>query len=221
MHKLFNLLPQHYSPATAPTATSLCDLAPPTPKVIELCGRINNDPRRRIKIHPSIGMHPEKADLETLDGVLSLIDEHAGSIVCVGEVGLDYSRHLIGEAGGDGTERAKAVQREVFVRQARRAEVLLEFVERTKLFYSLAKSTLGDFRARQGDCASDSVLENINTMLGMTSEGREEASTQAEKALCRERQQGLEQEIARKIRETNYTKVARRANTTYVRRRVR
>lgn len=96
--------------------------------MIELCGRINKDPRRRIKIHPSIGMHPEKADLEALDGVLSFIDEHADSIVCVGEVGLDYSRHLIGEAGGDGTERAKAVQREVFTRQARRAEVLLEFL---------------------------------------------------------------------------------------------
>lgn len=70
-------------------------------------------------------MHPEKANLEALDGVLSLIDEHAGSIVCIGEVGLDYSRHLIGEAGGEGAERAKVVQREVFARQARRAEVLL------------------------------------------------------------------------------------------------
>lgn len=68
-------------------------------------------------------MHPEKADLDALDGVLRLIDEHAETIVCVGEVGLDFSRHLIGESGGERAERAKGVQREVFRRQARRAEV--------------------------------------------------------------------------------------------------
>lgn len=67
-------------------------------------------------------MHPEKADLESLDDMLRLIDRHARSIVCVGEVGLDYSRHLVGN-GGESSERAKEVQREVFARQARRAEV--------------------------------------------------------------------------------------------------
>ena len=99
-------------------------------KVMELCARINSDPKRRIRIHPSIGMHPEKADLRALEGMLGLIDEHAGSIVCVGEIGLDYSRHLIGEAGKKATEEAKEVQREVFSRQARRAEVRLISLQR-------------------------------------------------------------------------------------------
>ena len=75
-------------------------------------------------------MHPEKADLRALEGMLGLIDEHAGSIVCVGEIGLDYSRHLIGEAGKKATEEAKEVQREVFSRQARRAEVRLISLQR-------------------------------------------------------------------------------------------
>lgn len=68
-------------------------------------------------------MHPEKADLDKVDLVLALIDKHADTIVCVGEVGLDFSRHLIGESGGERAERAKEVQREVFRRQARRAKV--------------------------------------------------------------------------------------------------
>lgn len=92
-------------------------------QVIQLCARVNGDPQRRIRVHPSIGMHPEKADLNALDEMLRLIDNHAESIVCVGEIGLDYSRHLIGESGDEGTERAKEVQREVFARQARHAEV--------------------------------------------------------------------------------------------------
>lgn len=93
------------------------------PKVVELCARINSDPERRIRLHPSIGMHPEKADLGDLEGMLGLIDEHSDLIVCVGEIGLDYSRHLIGEAGKKATEEAKEIQREVFSKQARRAEV--------------------------------------------------------------------------------------------------
>lgn len=94
-------------------------------QVIELCNRIKGDASRhgRLRVHPAIGMHPEKADLDALDSVLRLIDEHTDTIVCVGEVGLDFSRHLIGEAGGERAERAKEVQREVFRRQARRAEV--------------------------------------------------------------------------------------------------
>lgn len=68
-------------------------------------------------------MHPEKANLDALEGILKLIDDHRDTIVCVGEVGLDYSRHLIGNTGEPGAERAKEVQREVFRRQARRAEV--------------------------------------------------------------------------------------------------
>eukprot|EP00904_Undaria_pinnatifida_P011462 jgi/Undpi1/7446/HiC_scaffold_22.g09919.m1 len=93
-------------------------------QVVELCARINSDPERRIRLHPSIGMHPEKADLGDLEGMLGLIDEHSDLIVCVGEIGLDYSRHLIGEAGKKATEEAKEIQREVFSKQARRAEEL-------------------------------------------------------------------------------------------------
>lgn len=91
-------------------------------KVLALCERVNSDPRRRLSLHPAVGMHPEKADLAKLDEILGLIDRNAESIVCVGEVGLDYSRHLIGHKG-DACERAKEVQREVFARQSRRAQV--------------------------------------------------------------------------------------------------
>lgn len=93
-----------------------------TEQVLELCERVNADPLRRLCLHASIGMHPVKADLDTLEGILQLIDNNSESIVCVGEVGLDYSRHVIG-ATGDACERAKEVQREVFGRQARCAEV--------------------------------------------------------------------------------------------------
>lgn len=92
-------------------------------KVLDLCARVNRDPKRRIRLHPSIGIHPERADIGAIDGMLDLIGKHSDSIVCVGEVGLDYSRHLIGESGGERAERAKEIQREVFARQARRAEV--------------------------------------------------------------------------------------------------
>lgn len=60
-----------------------------------MCARVNDDSsrrHRRLRLHPSVGMHPERADLAALDGMLGLIDEHAGEIVCVGEVGLDFSR---------------------------------------------------------------------------------------------------------------------------------
>lgn len=90
---------------------------------MELCAQVNGDPRRRIRLHPSLGMHPERADLGALDAMLALINAHAETLVCVGEVGLDYSRHLIGQAGTDAAERAKEVQRECFARQARRADV--------------------------------------------------------------------------------------------------
>ncbi|CAM9759094.1 unnamed protein product [Ectocarpus sp. 6 AP-2014] len=101
---------------------SLDDATP----VVELCASINDDASRcrKLRLHPSIGMHPEKADLHKVDDVLELIDKHADTIVCVGEVGLDFSRHLIGESGGERAERAKEVQREVFRRQARRAKEL-------------------------------------------------------------------------------------------------
>ncbi|CAB1112356.1 unnamed protein product [Ectocarpus sp. CCAP 1310/34] len=101
---------------------SLDDATP----VVELCASINDDASRcrKLRLHPSIGMHPEKADVHKVDDVLELIDKHADTIVCVGEVGLDFSRHLIGESGGERAERAKEVQREVFRRQARRAKEL-------------------------------------------------------------------------------------------------
>ncbi|CAM9419288.1 unnamed protein product [Choristocarpus tenellus] len=91
-------------------------------KVLELCEKINADPYRSIRIYPSFGMHPERADIEGVDEILRLIDLHADQLVCVGEVGLDYSRHLIGE--GEEAELAKMVQREVLERQARKAEDL-------------------------------------------------------------------------------------------------
>ena len=62
--------------------------------MVELCARVNCDPQHRRRPHPSLGLHPEKADLAALKDMLELIDTHADDIACVGDVGLDYSRHL-------------------------------------------------------------------------------------------------------------------------------
>ncbi|CAM9520102.1 unnamed protein product [Discosporangium mesarthrocarpum] len=91
-------------------------------KVLELCRHTNSDPNRVLRLHPSIGMHPEKANIEDLEEVLHLIDRHSESLACVGEIGLDYSRHVVGE--GEGAERKKDIQREVLAQQARKAEDL-------------------------------------------------------------------------------------------------
>jgi Tat protein secretion system quality control protein TatD with DNase activity len=39
-----------------------------------------------LKLHPAIGMHPEHANLESLQTVLELIRKHQHELVCIGEV---------------------------------------------------------------------------------------------------------------------------------------
>jgi Tat protein secretion system quality control protein TatD with DNase activity len=40
-----------------------------------------------LNLHPAIGMHPEHANLESLQAVLELIHKHQHELVCIGEVG--------------------------------------------------------------------------------------------------------------------------------------
>ncbi|CAM9895760.1 unnamed protein product [Chrysoparadoxa australica] len=62
-------------------------------------------------------MHPEKADLEHLDEMLQLIRDNQSRCVCVGEVGLDYSPHVIGPKGQE-ADLKKGIQRRVLTAQA-------------------------------------------------------------------------------------------------------
>jgi Tat protein secretion system quality control protein TatD with DNase activity len=39
-----------------------------------------------LRLHPAIGMHPEYANLESLQSVLELIRKYEQELVCVGEV---------------------------------------------------------------------------------------------------------------------------------------
>ncbi|KAJ3184235.1 putative deoxyribonuclease tatdn3 [Geranomyces variabilis] len=80
-------------------------------------------------LRPCIGLHPvqpatgKSVTLADLPAVLELISDNAERIVAVGEVGLDFSPHVLAAALGARDEQ-KAVQREVFVAQARLAASL-------------------------------------------------------------------------------------------------
>eukprot|EP00123_Amoebidium_parasiticum_P016131 comp23302_c0_seq1/m.38262 comp23302_c0_seq1/g.38262 ORF comp23302_c0_seq1/g.38262 comp23302_c0_seq1/m.38262 type:complete len:202 (-) comp23302_c0_seq1:511-1116(-) len=67
------------------------------------------------------GMHPEKASMESLPAMLRFIRDNKDSLTAVGEVGLDYSPHILGSSDPEGV---KAVQRECLIRQAELARDL-------------------------------------------------------------------------------------------------
>uniref|UniRef100_A0A7S2UWP9 TatD related DNase n=1 Tax=Fibrocapsa japonica TaxID=94617 RepID=A0A7S2UWP9_9STRA len=67
---------------------------------------------------PSVGLHPEFANISDLPTIITQITQYHDQLASVGEVGLDYSPHILGE--GEAEER-KAIQREVFSQQVLKA----------------------------------------------------------------------------------------------------
>ena len=67
-----------------------------------------------------LGMHPERANLAAMDAMEQLIRAHAaqGLLCGIGEVGLDFSPHVLGaQAAEDKGEEVRAVQRAVLAWQ--------------------------------------------------------------------------------------------------------
>lgn len=67
-----------------------------------------------VRLHKSLGLHPEHACLKSLSTVLNLIRENHTKLACVGEIGLDFSPHILGH---DDAEAVKALQRECMRQQ--------------------------------------------------------------------------------------------------------
>lgn len=72
-----------------------------------------------VRLHKALGLHPECASLEALPAMMDAIRQHREAIACLGEVGLDYSPHVLGETD---PEACKAVQQECLRRQVALAE---------------------------------------------------------------------------------------------------
>jgi TatD DNase family protein len=56
--------------------------------------------------------------------VLDFIRQHAAELVAVGEVGLDFSPHVVGKVHREEEQRLREVQREVFKQQILLANAL-------------------------------------------------------------------------------------------------
>eukprot|EP01134_Creolimax_fragrantissima_P006058 CFRG6058T1 len=74
---------------------------------------------RISKIYPRLvyacaGMHPEKANLIELPDVIQFIRTHRNQLIGIGECGLDYTPKVL----GNNIESVKAIQKEVFNKQA-------------------------------------------------------------------------------------------------------
>jgi Tat protein secretion system quality control protein TatD with DNase activity len=63
-------------------------------------------------------------DMSEVAPVLDLIRQHAAELVAVGEVGLDFSPHVIGKVHSEEEQRLREVQREVFKQQIQLANEL-------------------------------------------------------------------------------------------------
>ncbi|KAJ3161789.1 putative deoxyribonuclease tatdn3 [Geranomyces michiganensis] len=80
-------------------------------------------------LRPCIGLHPvqpntgKSVTLADLPDILALINASAARVTAVGEVGLDFSPHVLSASPTSHVEQ-KAVQREVFIAQARLAASL-------------------------------------------------------------------------------------------------
>lgn len=81
----------------------------------ELPGQVSG-----VRLLKAVGLHPERATgMEALPPMLDAIRWHRHAIACVGEVGLDYSPHVL---GSDDPEGVKAVQQECLRQQVALAE---------------------------------------------------------------------------------------------------
>jgi Tat protein secretion system quality control protein TatD with DNase activity len=56
-------------------------------------------------------------DVSEVAPVLDFIRQHVAELVAVGEVGLDFSPHVVGKAHSEEEQRLREVQREVFKQQ--------------------------------------------------------------------------------------------------------
>jgi Tat protein secretion system quality control protein TatD with DNase activity len=62
-----------------------------------------------LTMHKALGLHPERASMEALAPMLAAIRRHRDAIACVGEVGLDFSPHVL---GSEDPTACKSVQQE-------------------------------------------------------------------------------------------------------------
>ncbi|GAB5032821.1 deoxyribonuclease tatdn3 isoform x1 [Nannochloropsis oceanica] len=67
-----------------------------------------------VRLHKALGLHPEYACLEALSAMLTLIRTHHSELTCIGEIGLDYSPHVLGEKHPEAT---KIIQQECMRQQ--------------------------------------------------------------------------------------------------------
>lgn len=83
-----------------------------------------------LRLHMGLGLHPVQHDstghprsavLSDLPPVLDLVDQHACNLACVGEIGLDFSPHVLRNAA---PEDLKDQQRLVFKQQLALADTL-------------------------------------------------------------------------------------------------
>lgn len=63
-------------------------------------------------------------DVSEVVPVLAFIRQHASELVAVGEVGLDFSPHVVGKVHSEEEQRLREVQREVFKQQIQLANEL-------------------------------------------------------------------------------------------------
>lgn len=67
-----------------------------------------------VRLHKALGLHPEHACLTTLPTMLALIRTHHAQLTCIGEIGLDYSPHVLGK---EDPEATKQIQQECMRQQ--------------------------------------------------------------------------------------------------------
>ena len=67
-----------------------------------------------LRLHKALGLHPEHASLAALPRMLDLIRTHHTQLACVGEIGLDFSPHVLGTTNREGV---KETQRECMRQQ--------------------------------------------------------------------------------------------------------
>ncbi len=63
---------------------------------LSLAFKIIHSPEVTLPLLCRAGIHPEKAMLSALPAFEGFVEDHASELVGIGEVGLDYSPHVVG-----------------------------------------------------------------------------------------------------------------------------
>lgn len=115
--------------ANVAAIVAVCERQHDARQVLSLSDRFRHAPA----IAPAIGLHPvqpasacravHSVALEELPAVEQLIRAHCERLVCVGEIGLDFSKHVLSSTSAEAAQQ-RAVQLEVFGRQIRLANSL-------------------------------------------------------------------------------------------------